>query len=264
MLWAYGKGIPRTCFFYHPARITVYLFYARYDGIRYDDDNGEDFPRMNPPEFHGSKVDEDPQEFIDGMFKIVELWGKDEFMVHTQQIEEVKLKERQRESKRARVGDGDFSHSKFSGEGHSKFQQRVRDTYSETSIVESVLTVNEFLKVFPDDLLNIPPEREIDFSINLLLNVQPISIPPYSTFMDLMNKVFKQYLAMFVVVIIDDILINSKSEKEHVEHLRIVLHILKDFELYAKFSKWKFWLRSVAFLGRIISGKGIQVDPKKT
>ncbi|WMV46029.1 hypothetical protein MTR67_039414 [Solanum verrucosum] len=83
-------------------------------------------------------------------------------------------------------------------------------------------------------------------------------------FMDLMNRVVKQYHDMFMIVFIDDILIYSRSEAENVENLRIVLQILKDMELYAMFSKCEFWLRSIDFLGHIIFGEGIQVDPKKT
>ncbi|WMV55223.1 hypothetical protein MTR67_048608 [Solanum verrucosum] len=85
-----------------------------------------------------------------------------------------------------------------------------------------------------------------------------------AAFMDLMNRVFKQYLDLFVIVLIDDILIYSRSENEHIDHLRILLQILKDQQLFAKFSKCEFWLRSVAFLGHIVSSKGIEVDPKKT
>jgi len=81
--------------------------------------------------------------------------------------------------------------------------------------------------------------------------------------MDLMNRVFRQYLDLFVIVFIDDILIYSRSEGDHMKHLRLVLQVLKDYQLYAKFSKCKFWLRSVAFLGHIVSSVGIEVDPKK-
>ncbi|KAG8489273.1 hypothetical protein CXB51_017325 [Gossypium anomalum] len=82
-------------------------------------------------------------------------------------------------------------------------------------------------------------------------------------FMDLMNRIFRPYLDKFVVVFIDDILIYSHDETEHAEHLRTVLQILKDNQLYAKFSKSEFWLREVGFLGHIVSGEGIKVDPSK-
>ena len=55
----------------------------------------------------------------------------------------------------------------------------------------------------------------------------------------------------------------SQSKEEHVEHLRIVLHTLRDKKLYAKFSKCEFWLEEVVFLGHVISAEGVYVDPKK-
>ncbi|MCQ7013029.1 reverse transcriptase family protein, partial [Clostridioides difficile] len=58
-----------------------------------------------------------------------------------------------------------------------------------------------------------------------------------AVFMDLMNRVFHQYLDQFVIVFIDDILVYSRSLEEHEEHLRIVLGILRREKLYAKFSK---------------------------
>ncbi|KAL4340738.1 hypothetical protein GQ457_08G035780 [Hibiscus cannabinus] len=84
-----------------------------------------------------------------------------------------------------------------------------------------------------------------------------------AAFMDLMNRVFKPYLDKFVVVFIDGILIYSRNKDDHAEHLRIVLQTLRECQLYAKFSKCEFWLSEVAFLGHVISAKGIMVDPKK-
>ncbi|KAA3460469.1 DNA/RNA polymerases superfamily protein [Gossypium australe] len=81
--------------------------------------------------------------------------------------------------------------------------------------------------------------------------------------MDMMNRVFQPYLDQFVVVFIDDILVYSKTEEEHVEHLRVVLQVLREKKLYAKFSKCEFWLSEVAFLGHVVSAKGIRVDPRK-
>ncbi|GKA95618.1 putative nucleotidyltransferase, ribonuclease H [Tanacetum coccineum] len=84
-----------------------------------------------------------------------------------------------------------------------------------------------------------------------------------AVFMDLMNRVCRPYLDKFVIVFIDDILIYSKTQEEHVEHLRLVLELLKKEKLYAKFSKCEFWLREVQFLGHVINGNGIHVDPSK-
>jgi hypothetical protein len=80
-------------------------------------------------------------------------------------------------------------------------------------------------------------------------------------FMNLMNKVFMEYLDRFVVVFIDDILIYSKSDSDHEEHLRLVLQKLRDNQLYTKFSKCEFRIGEVSFLGHIISNGGISVDP---
>ncbi|KAK5775591.1 hypothetical protein PVK06_043497 [Gossypium arboreum] len=84
-----------------------------------------------------------------------------------------------------------------------------------------------------------------------------------AVFMDLMNRIFRPYLDRFVVVFIDDILVYSRDETEHAEHLRLVLQILRDRQLYAKFSKCEFWLREVSFLGHVVSASGIRVDPSK-
>jgi hypothetical protein len=247
--------------------------------------------------------------------------------------------------------------------------------------------VNEFLDVFPDDITSLPPEREIEFSIDLMPGAQPISVAPYrmspvelrelksqleellrkhfirpsvspwgapvllvkkkdgtmrlcidyrqlnkvtiknkyplpriddlldqlkgatvfskidlrsgyhqirirssdvsktafrtryghyeflvmpfgvtnapAIFMDYMNRIFQPYLDKFVVIFIDDILIYSKDPQEHVEHLRIVLEILREKKLYAKFSKCEFWLDEVKFLGHVISQGGVSVDKSK-
>ncbi|GJS72710.1 putative reverse transcriptase domain-containing protein [Tanacetum coccineum] len=84
-----------------------------------------------------------------------------------------------------------------------------------------------------------------------------------AVFMDLMNRVCKPYLDRFVIVFIDDILIYSKSRKEHEGHLKLILNLLKKEELYAKFSKCEFWLSKVQFLGHVIDSEGIHVDPAK-
>nr|GEW82437.1 putative reverse transcriptase domain, ribonuclease H-like domain, aspartic peptidase domain protein [Tanacetum cinerariifolium] len=76
-------------------------------------------------------------------------------------------------------------------------------------------------------------------------------------FMDLMNRVCKPYLDKFIIVFIDDILIYSKEEKEHEEHLKAILELFKKEELYAKFSKCEFWIPKVRFLGHVIDSQGL-------
>ncbi|GJV96671.1 putative reverse transcriptase domain-containing protein [Tanacetum coccineum] len=168
---------------------------------------------------------------------------------------------------------------------------------------EETVVVRDFPKVFPDDLSGLPPIREIEFWIKLTpratlvakffskidlrfgyhqlrvheddilktafrtryghfeFTVMPFGLT--TIFMDLMNRVCRLYLDKFVIVFIDDILIYSKTQEEHVENLRLVLELLKKEKLYAKFSKCEFWLREVQFLGHVINGNGIHVDPSK-
>ncbi|XP_071928130.1 uncharacterized protein [Coffea arabica] len=102
--------------------------------------------------------------------------------------------------------------------------------------LEDVPVVRDFPDVFPEELMTLPPERE---------------------------RIFKKYLDQFVVVFIDDILIYSKTQEEHVKHLEIVLQILREHKLYAKFSKCEFWLEEISFLGHKVSKDGIAVDPAK-
>jgi hypothetical protein len=95
----------------------------------------------------------------------------------------------------------------------------------------------------------------------LVMSFGLTNAPAY--FMYLMNSVFMRELDKFVVVFIDDILVYSKNEDEHTEHLHIVLQRLRDHRLYAKLSKCEFWLREIKFLGHTISQDGISVDPEK-
>jgi hypothetical protein len=81
--------------------------------------------------------------------------------------------------------------------------------------------------------------------------------------MSLMNRVFCKYLDKFVQVFIDDILIYSRTTEEHDEHLRLVLQCLREHKLYGKFSKFSFYQSRIHYLGHVISGEGIAVDPAK-
>ena len=84
-----------------------------------------------------------------------------------------------------------------------------------------------------------------------------------TTFMDLMNRVFRPYLDLFFVVFIVDILVYSRDEQEHEQHLKIVLQTLREKKLYAILSKCDFFLKEVSFLGHIVSTEGIRVNPAK-
>ncbi|KAL6225621.1 hypothetical protein ACLB2K_004470 [Fragaria x ananassa] len=82
-------------------------------------------------------------------------------------------------------------------------------------------------------------------------------------FMDLMNRVFSLFLDKFIIVFIDDILIYSKNEADHKNHLETTLQVLREHKLYAKFEKCDFWQHQVKFLGHVVSQAGIAMDPAK-
>ncbi|GJX84068.1 putative reverse transcriptase domain-containing protein [Tanacetum coccineum] len=84
-----------------------------------------------------------------------------------------------------------------------------------------------------------------------------------AVFMDLINRVCKPYLDKFIIIFINDILIYSKDKKEHKEHLKAILELLKKEKLYAKFSKCEFWILKVQFLRHVIDSRGIHVDQAK-
>ncbi|WVZ81302.1 hypothetical protein U9M48_028693 [Paspalum notatum var. saurae] len=215
---------------------------------------------------------------------------------------------------------------------------------TELDEIKEIPVVCDFPDVFPEELPGLPPDRDVEFRIDLIPGTAPVSKRPYrmapdelkelkiqlqeqldkgfirpssspwgcpalfvekkdqgdraiidknreedipktafstryglyeylvmsfgltnapAFFMYMMNSVFMNELDKFVVVFIDDILIYSKNEKEHEEHLRVVLTRLREHKLYAKFSKCAFWLKEVGFLGHILSEKGVAVDPSK-
>jgi len=94
--------------------------------------------------------------------------------------------------------------------------------------------------------------------------VMPFGVTNAPTiFMDYMDRIFRPFLDKFVVVFIDDILIYSHSIEKHVEHLRTVLNILREKQLYAKISKCEFWMFEIQFLEHVIFAQGVSLDPSK-
>ncbi|GJS47236.1 putative reverse transcriptase domain-containing protein [Tanacetum coccineum] len=149
---------------------------------------------------------------------------------------------------------------------------------SEGKQIKDVPIVRDFPEVFPEDLPDLRSGyhqlrvREQDIPKTAFrtryghyeFQVMPFGLTNApAVFMDLMNRVCKPYLDKFVIVFIDDILIYSKDEKEHEEHLKAILELLKKEKLYAKFSKCEFWIPKVQFLGHVIDSRGIHVDPAK-
>jgi hypothetical protein len=116
------------------------------------------------------------------------------------------------------------------------------------------------IKIRPEDIPKTAFSTRYGLCEYLVISFGLTNAPAY--FMYLMNTIFMPELDKFMVVFIDDILVYSENE-DHVEHLRIVLTRLQEHKLYAKFSKCEFWLKKVPFLGHVLSGDGISVDPTK-
>ncbi|XP_074342437.1 uncharacterized protein LOC141679990 [Apium graveolens] len=121
----------------------------------------------------------------------------------------------------------------------------VKDTSKDEPRIEDYPVVKEYEDVFPDELPGLPPHREVEFTIELVPGAEPISKVPYR-----MAPLELQEL-------------KEQSREEHEEHLRTVLKILREKKLFAKFFKCEFWLEEVAFLGHIVSGRGIELDLAK-
>ena len=117
------------------------------------------------------------------------------------------------------------------------------------------------IKIRPQDIPKIAFSTRYGLYEYLVMSFGLTNAPAF--FMYLMNSVFMPELDKFVVVFIDDILIYSKNDEEHARHLWVVLTRLREHKLYAKFSKCKFWLDRVQFLGHVLTPEGVSVDPSK-
>jgi hypothetical protein len=117
------------------------------------------------------------------------------------------------------------------------------------------------IRIRPEDIPKTAFTTQYGLFEYLVMSFGLTNAPTHFTY--LMNSVFMPELDKFVMVFIDDILIYSKNEEEHAQHLRIVLTRLREHRLYAKFSKCTFWLEEIQFLGHVLSVRGIAVDPSK-
>ncbi|KAM6543614.1 hypothetical protein CsatB_008061 [Cannabis sativa] len=155
---------------------------------------------------------------------------------------------------------------------------------------EEVKVVKEFLDVFPEELPGLPPQREIDFIIDLIHGAEPVSKAPYRMtptelkelkiqLQGIIDDLFDQLQGKTVFSKIDlrsgyhqlrireenipKTAFRTRYEAEHEQHLHMDLQRLRDHKLYAKFKKCEFWLLQVSFLGHIVGKDGIMVDPQK-
>ncbi|GKB26797.1 reverse transcriptase domain-containing protein [Tanacetum coccineum] len=134
---------------------------------------------------------------------------------------------------------------------------------SDEKRLEDIPVVREFPEVFPEDLPGLPPVRQVEFQIDLIPGAAPVARAPYRLAPSEMQELSNQLQELSDRVFIDDILIYSRNEEEHANHLRIILELLRKEKLYAKFSKCDFWIRMVQFLGHLIDSQGLHVDPAK-
>ena len=117
------------------------------------------------------------------------------------------------------------------------------------------------LKVRESDISKMAFRTRYRYYKFLVISFGLTNVP--ATFMDLMNRVFEEYLDKFFIIFINDILVYSRTMEEHELHLKIVLEKLREKKMYARFLKCKFWPEKVAFLGHVVSEEGISVDPSK-
>ncbi|GKE09740.1 reverse transcriptase domain-containing protein, partial [Tanacetum coccineum] len=129
--------------------------------------------------------------------------------------------------------------------------------------LEDIPVVKEFLDVFLEDLPGLPPVRHVEFQIDLIPRAAPVARTPYRLAPSKMQELSNHLQELTDRVFITDILIYSRNKEEHVNHLRIILELLRKEKLYAKFSKCDFWIRIVQFLGHLIDSQGLHVDPAK-
>ncbi|WMV33179.1 hypothetical protein MTR67_026564 [Solanum verrucosum] len=166
---------------------------------------------------------------------------------------------------------------KLVGQGYLAYLTHIWDVDVESQSVESIPIVSEFNEVFHTNFPGMPPDRDIDFYIDLEPATRPISIPPYcmalAYFRDLKAEIQElldigfirssaslgRAPVLFIKKNDDDILVYSKIMEERVDHLCIVLGVLGKQKLYAKIFKCEFWLTSIAFSGHVVSNEGYEV-----
>nr|GEU36238.1 hypothetical protein [Tanacetum cinerariifolium] len=140
---------------------------------------------------------------------------------------------------------------------------QVMEKKSDEKRLENIPVVREFLDVFPEELPGLPPVRQVEFQIYLIPGATPVARAPYRLAPLEMQELSDQLQELADRVFIDDILIYSRKKEEHANHLRIIIELLRNEKLYAKFSKCDFWIRTVQFLGHLIDSQGLHVNPTK-
>ncbi|GJR53950.1 putative reverse transcriptase domain-containing protein [Tanacetum coccineum] len=153
----------------------------------------------------------------------------------------------------------------FSRQGECRHAARNCFKYGQTGHLQQDDKKDTATKELP----GISSIRDVEYDIEFASGAKPIAEAPYRIspvkcgIYGVDKSSFHKFLDKFVIMLIDDILIFSKSNEEHEDHLRTVIQILRQEKLYAKFSKCKFWLSKVVFLGHVVPAEGITMDPAK-
>ncbi|WVZ97144.1 hypothetical protein U9M48_042699 [Paspalum notatum var. saurae] len=143
---------------------------------------------------------------------------------------------------------------------------------TELDEIKKIPVVRDFPDVFPEELPGLPPDRDVEFRIDLVPGTAPVSKRPYRMAPDELKELKIQLQEQQDKGFIRPssspwgcpaLFVEKKDQGEHEEHLRIMLVRLREHQLYAKFSKCAFWLKEVGFLGHVLSEKGVAVDPSK-
>ncbi|GJX20577.1 putative reverse transcriptase domain-containing protein [Tanacetum coccineum] len=131
--------------------------------------------------------------------------------------------------------------------------------------LSDIYVVRDFVDVFPEDLSGLPPQRKVEFRIDLVPGATPVGKSPYRLAPSEMQELSGQLQELQDKGFIQPSHSpwGAPSKEEHEIHLRLVLELLKKDKLYAKFSKCEFWLQEVHFLGHVVNQNGIHVDPSK-
>nr|GEY05097.1 putative reverse transcriptase domain-containing protein [Tanacetum cinerariifolium] len=147
----------------------------------------------------------------------------------------------------------------------AQISAKKEEDKSEGKQLKDVPIVWDFPEVFPDDLPGLPPARPVEFQIDLIPGAAPVARAPYRSAPSKMKELSKQLQELSNKGFIrpSSSPWGASDEKEHKEHLKAILELLKEEKLYAKFSKCEFWIPNVQFLGHVIDSRGIHVDSAK-
>ncbi|GJR57109.1 putative nucleotidyltransferase, ribonuclease H [Tanacetum coccineum] len=177
------------------------------------------------------------------------------------------------------------------------FLAHVVEKDPKVKLIQDISVVRDYSEVFPEDFPRLPPPRQVEFQIDLIPRAKPVAKAPYrlapSEMEELLGELNKltiknryslpriddlfdqlhgaktryghyEFLVMrFGLTNAPAIFMDLMNKEDHKQYLKIILELLKDQNLYAKFSKREFWLQEVHFLGHVVNEKGIHVDPAK-